>query len=100
MILTLTPLECKQLVIWADNTMAGGHWGDGNVVFPEEEITIQKVNAATDGKIKVSERDINTMIIWAENAVGKTLKGMTSEEISLISKLREAQRAFVENHDE
>ncbi|MDH5682753.1 MAG: hypothetical protein OEZ36_14270, partial [Spirochaetota bacterium] len=87
MYLKLTELEKKQLLIWADNTMTGGHWGNGNVVFPEEANTLQKINTSSSNELTIEERDLKTMIIWAENAIGKTLKGMTSEEISLINKL-------------
>ncbi len=90
--LELNDLELKQLTIWADHTIAGGHFGDGNVVFPEEEITLNKLKKSQDGKIEVRERDVQVMIIWCENAIGKTLKGMTSEEISLINKLKQAQK--------
>ena len=90
MTLNLTDLEKRQILIWADDTMAGGHWGNGNVVFPEEQITLQKLNSSTND-IKVEERDVKTMMIWAENAIGKTLKGMTSEEISLIQKLKDLE---------
>ncbi|HEO66216.1 MAG TPA: hypothetical protein ENI73_10165 [Spirochaetes bacterium] len=92
--LELTELELKQLVIWADHTIAGGHFGDGNVVFPEEGITLDKLKNSQDGTLEIRERDVQVMIIWCENAIGKTLKGMTSEEISLIAKLEQAQEAF------
>lgn len=90
--LKLTNLELRQLLIWADHTISGGHWGDGDVVFPEEGITLDKLNKSQDGTVEANERDISTMIIWCENAIGKTLKGMTSEEISLIEKLKSAEK--------
>lgn len=91
MILELTPLEIRQLIIWAKNTIEGGHFGDGNVVFPEEGITLYKLeNSPDNGNIEVTERDLTMMKIWCENAIGQTLQGMTSEEISVVSKLKKA----------
>ncbi len=88
--LKLTSLEQKQLLIWAENTISGGHYGDSDVVFPEESITLHKLENASEDELEVSERDVRIMLIWCENAIGSTLRGMTSEETSLIAKLKEA----------
>ncbi len=92
--IALTNLELRQMIIWAENTISGGHFGDGNVIFPEESITMYKLKNSNSGKLDLSERDIRILIIWAENAIGKTLRGITSEEISLIDKLQKAQQDF------
>jgi len=89
--LKLSELEKKQLLIWASNTIEGGHFGDSNVVFPEEGITLNKLETTKNGKLNVNEQDVKIMIIWCENAIGQSLKGMTSEEISLIDKLKNAE---------
>lgn len=86
----LSPLEIRQLIIWAKNTIEGGHFGDGNVVFPEEEVTLYKLEHSEDGQVEVTERDLNILKIWSENAIGQSLHGMTSEEISVVSKLKKA----------
>lgn len=96
MTIKLTPLELKQLLIWADNTIAGGHFGDGNVVFPEEGFTLQKLKKSPAGEIEISPRDLKIMLIWVENAVGSTMRGMTSEETSLIAKLKELEKNVAE----
>ncbi len=87
--LRVNALEVKQLLIWAENTISGGHYGDHNVILPEERITLDKLkNNVKDGAIDVNERDLKIMIIWSDNAIGG--EGMISEEISLIEKLKKA----------
>lgn len=88
--LKLSSLEKKQLLIWADHTISGGHWGNGDVVFPEENITLSKIQKSEDGLIQANRQDLRVMLIWCENAVGSTLKGLTPEERSVIDKVKNA----------
>jgi len=87
-ILKLTATELEQLKHWADKTIHGGHFGNNDIILPEESIVLDKINRYDEGYIEIDERDLRIIMIWAENTLGSTLKGMTGEEISLINKLK------------
>ena len=90
--LKLTSSELRLLIIWAENTIHGGHFGDGDVILPEEDIVLKKIKQSENKIINVNERDLRVIFIWAENSIGSTLEGMTGEEISLINKLKELKK--------
>lgn len=83
--------EIRLLKIWAENTIHGGHYGNGDIILPDEEVILTKVKNAIDGKIQLKPRDIQVILIWAENMIGSDLKGMTPEEISVVEKLKKAR---------
>jgi hypothetical protein len=84
----LTKQELKQILVWAENAIEGGHFGDGNIVLPEEEITLKKIKNHEDGNISLGIYDIKIIKYWAESILGSSLKGMISEEISVLEKLK------------
>ena len=90
--LNINSLELKHLFIWADKTISGGHFGNGDVIFPEENITLTKLKNSEPGSINVTRKDIEIILIWCEKATG--FHGMIAEEATLISKLMEAKKSF------
>jgi hypothetical protein len=86
MIVKFTDFEIAVIKIWADNSIRGGHWGDGDFYIPEEKIILQKLDNANKGKIEINEYEAGIMIKWSES-----LRGVyTMEDASAIKKLKEA----------
>ena len=85
--------EIRQILIWAEHAIEGGHFGDGNFMLPEEAITRKKMQEHTDGDIHLSKMDLKIIRYWAEGTLGSSLKGMVPEEISVIEKLQWASQS-------
>lgn len=72
-----TERELKILHVWSDNVIHGGHWGDGDVIFPDESILLDLLDKAKDGKsVTLTRRNLEIMKIWSE-----TQSGTPEEEI-------------------
>jgi len=82
----LSPSEVNVIKIWADTTIHGGHWGDGDFAVPEEHIILQKINDAPDGRIELNKNEIRIILTWSESSRGIH----TMEEENVINKLRSA----------
>ncbi len=39
--------EIRLLRIWGDTVINGGHWGDGQVLFPDEEMALDYIETLT-----------------------------------------------------
>jgi len=54
------------LKVWADNVIHGGHWGNGDVVFPDEQIMLDKISRLEDDKsVKFDKRNLEIIMVWA-----------------------------------
>lgn len=85
--LVLSEGEMKSIEIWADNTIHGGHWGDGDFMIPEENIILEKLQRARkDGKLQITSNEARIILSWSETARGI----YTMEEESAIRKLKTA----------
>jgi hypothetical protein len=59
--------EVRTLRIWASNSIAGGHWGDGNVVLGEEKSVIDKINSSQDGNFDFNSLESRVLLYWMED---------------------------------
>ncbi len=84
----LSTTEVKQILVWAEHAIEGGHFGDGNMMIPEEEITRNKLINQKSGNIHLSRSDIKIIKYWAESTLGSSLRGMLPEEVSVIEKIK------------
>ncbi len=95
--LKLTRHEADIIRLWSDKTIHGGHWGDGDCVFPDEGIVLEKLAAIKDGGDAVfTTRDIEIMLVWLENHSGSHLTGglsLTGEEVPIVHKIKAAAAA-------
>jgi len=82
--LVLSSNEIKIIRIWADSTMHGGHWGDGDIVLPEERIILDKLGNTGGGELDFTPEEARIVLIWSESSRGIH----TMEEESAIGKLR------------
>jgi hypothetical protein len=78
--------EIEVIRIWADNTIHGGHWGDGDLTIPEESIILHKLEGVGDGQIDLSSDEAKIILAWSESSRGIH----TMEEVSALTKLRSA----------
>lgn len=57
--------ERMRILNHASKVMAGGHWGGGNIVIPEQEILFKKIEAES-GEIELSLFQCSILIDWVE----------------------------------
>jgi hypothetical protein len=92
--LNLTPHEAGIIIQWSDKTIHGGHWGDGDCVFPDEGAALEKLLKIKKGEPAVfSARDTEIMLIWLENHCGSHITSglsLTGEEVPIVKKLHAA----------
>jgi hypothetical protein len=81
---TFTDREVRVIKIWADSFIHGGHWGDGDVIVPEEDIIINKLNSIKDNVISLNENEAKIILAWSDSTLGI----YTMEEESVLKKLR------------
>ena len=81
--LVLTETEISVIRIWAESTIRGGHWGDGDFFIPEEGIILRKIAESKGGKINLTNDEVRIILIWSESSRGI----YTMEEESAIGKL-------------
>ena len=85
--LKLTGRDRYILEVWSDNVIHGGHWGDGDVVFPDEANLLEKIRkSASLEEIELGRRDLEVMLVWADSS------HETPEEDILRSRLQAALR--------
>ena len=82
--LYLSVNEANVIKAWADKIMHGGHWGDGDIVIPEEAIILKKIEGIQDGKLALKENEARIILTWSETSMG--IHNM--EEDSVIKKLQ------------
>jgi len=89
--LVLTPHEAGIIKLWSEKTISGGHWGDGDVVFPDENIVLEKLKHIKAGKpTTITVRDVEIILVWMEAHCGSISGGLslTHEEAQLVKRLR------------
>jgi hypothetical protein len=79
-----TDREVKMIRIWADSVIHGGHWGDGDVIIPEEDIILKKLKNMKKNRVSLSENEIKIILTWSDSTLGIH----TLEEESIIKKLK------------
>jgi hypothetical protein len=76
--------EIEAIKIWADSSIHGGHWGDGDLTIPEERIILRKLQVTDNGRIDLSGEEAKIVLAWSESSRGIH----TMEEESALTKLR------------
>ena len=80
----LSQSEIDVIKIWADNTIHGGHWGDGDFMIPEENIILNKFDKVKNGKVYLTKNEVQIILTWSESSYGIH----TLEEENVINKLK------------
>lgn len=82
-----TERELHIIRIWGDTVMHGGHWGDGDVIFPDEAILMQVIERAMPGEdTALTPRNLEILAIWSDTSTD------TPEEQQLRQRIREAMK--------
>jgi len=80
--LVLSKNDIDIIRMWAGNTIQGGHWGDGAMLTPMDEMAYHELDRFTPGdKGGFSKTTIDTILIWSDHNTGGP------EEMQLIDKL-------------
>jgi hypothetical protein len=82
--LNLSVNEVNAIKAWADKIIHGGHWGDGDIVIPEESIILNKLEGMQNGTLDLKENEAKIILTWSESSMG--IHNM--EEDSVIKKLQ------------
>ncbi len=80
----LTESQINVIRIWADKTIHGGHWGDGDFMVPEESIILKKIDNSKHGHVSLNPNEVRIILTWSESSLGI----YTLEEDSTIQKLK------------
>ncbi len=80
---TFTEGEVHVIRVWADSSIHGGHWGDGDVIVPEEEIILKKLDNMKDNVLTLNEKEAQIIMTWSDSTYGIH----TLEEESVIKKI-------------
>jgi hypothetical protein len=81
-----TASELRLLNIWIDGTVHGGHYGDGDIVFPDEMNLIERLlESHEDMDIEISSRDRDILLIWAASSTDMP------EELMLFERLKKME---------
>ena len=70
MLISFSGREQYIIKIWSDNVIHGGHWGNGDVVFPDEENLLNKIQHLNNGTVDLLLRDIEVLLVWAGSSMG------------------------------
>ncbi len=91
---TLSPHEAGIVLMWSEKTMSGGHWGDGDAIFPDEWHVLERIKKIKKGEpAKFTARDVEIILIFMENHCGCHFSAglsLTAEEEQLARKLKAA----------
>jgi hypothetical protein len=82
--LYLSVTEVDSIKAWADKIIHGGHWGDGDIVIPEESIILNKIDGMQGGMLDLKVNEAKIILTWSESSMGIH----TMEEDSVIKKLQ------------
>jgi hypothetical protein len=88
MVLDLSDREARAIQIWAESIVHGGHWGDGDLSVPEEEILLRKLGSMKDNRLSISETEAKIILAWSDSTLGI----YTMEEDSVIKKINSLLR--------
>jgi hypothetical protein len=84
--LLFSEIEIEAIKVWADSSIRGGHWGDGDLAIPEESIILRKLGVTDNGPIDLSGEEAKIILAWSESSRGIH----TMEEESALTKLMAA----------
>ncbi|MHA2061710.1 MAG: hypothetical protein ACW963_05390, partial [Candidatus Sifarchaeia archaeon] len=75
----------------------GGHWGDFDIIVPEEEIILNKLNSVKNTAISINEIEARIILGWSDSTFGIH----TMEESSVIKKIKSVltSNTGIENHE-
>ena len=83
--ISFTERELKIIQVWSDNIIHGGHWGDGDVVFPDESILLEILDRAKNGNpVSLSLRNLEIMKIWSDSNSGTPEENLLRERLEQI----------------
>lgn len=84
-VMVFSERELHIIRIWGDNVIHGGHWGDGDVIFPDEDILMRVIARAVPGEdTALTPRNLEILAIWSDTSTD------TPEEQQLRHRIREA----------
>ncbi len=86
----ITPFEADIILRWSEKTISGGHWGDGDAIFPDEAHLLDRLNLIKHAKpAKFTIRDAEIMYVWMDACCGSLNGGhsLTAEEEHLKNKI-------------
>jgi hypothetical protein len=85
--LELTGLERKLIHHWIETMREGSsHRGDGDVVFPDEQIVEAKLDHT--GPVRFTRHHLEEILDWSESSHQSI--AFTAEEVMLIQKIKNA----------
>jgi hypothetical protein len=95
--LSFTEAEKRAIKIWAESNIHGGHWGDFDIIVPEEEIILNKLNSVKNTAISINEIEARIILGWSDSTFGIH----TMEESSVIKKIKSVltSNTGIENHE-
>jgi hypothetical protein len=86
-VMNLTPRERRLIQQWLETLReSAGHWGDGEVTFPDEAIVEHKLDEA--GPARFTRFHLELIMEWAESTHHNL--AFTVEELELLRRIREA----------
>ena len=88
MTIQLSDREAQAIRIWAESVIHGGHWGDGDVIVPEEDILLNKLTSMTNNRLSISQTEAKIILAWSDTTLGIH----TIEEDSVVKKIRNLLR--------
>ena len=88
MTIQLSDREARAIQIWAQSVIHGGHWGDGDVIVPEEDILLNKLTSMKNNRLSISETEAKIILVWSDSTLGIH----TIEEDSVVKKIRNLLR--------
>lgn len=75
--------ELQIIKIWGETVIHGGHWGDGDIIFPDEDILLNVIDRAVAGEeTALTPRNLEILAIWSD------VSSDTPEEQHLKERLR------------
>ena len=81
-------LEKRRLLSYEDLSVRGQlHWGDGEIIIPEEQILLQKIREAEDS-LTMNFEQLELLINWFLDATGGGML-LLGEDISILNKIIE-----------
>lgn len=84
MTVKLSENEVNVIKVWADTCIHGGHWGDGDIVIPEEDIILKKLENMKGDRLTLTENEARLILMWSDSSRGIH----TMEESNVIKKLK------------
>jgi len=84
----LSDREAQAIRIWAESVIHGGHWGDGDVIVPEEDILLNKLGSMKNNRLSITETEAKIILAWSDSTLGIH----TIEEGSVVKKIRNLLR--------